>query len=100
MSLSLYSYKTKAKQDVQEVLNRVRSLLEKLGLASDAIAVQEVEIFCKFSAFLKVIRYRSIADEYQNPKTKEIGRHLLTLFSSVFSHAIVLRYFFNRGIQI
>lgn len=74
---STYSYKTKAKQDVQEVLSRVKFLLEKLGLASDTIAVQEVETFCKFSAFLKVIRYRSIADEYLNPKKEEIGRGFL-----------------------
>lgn len=86
---SLYSYKTKAKQDVQEVVNRVKSLLERLGLASDTIAVQEVEIFCKFSAFLKVIRYRSIADEYMNPKKKEIGR----LFLFDCSHPIVLKPF-------
>ncbi|KAF8988422.1 NEDD8-activating enzyme E1 regulatory subunit [Haplosporangium bisporale] len=85
-------YKTKAKQDVQEVLNRVRSLLEKLGLTSDTIAVQEVEIFCKFSAFLKVIRYRSIADEYQNPKTKEIASWLEDDFSSpAFPQYVLLR---------
>ncbi|KAG0095152.1 NEDD8-activating enzyme E1 regulatory subunit [Podila epicladia] len=85
-------YKTKAKQDVQEVVIRVKSLLERLGLASDTIAVQEVETFCKFSAFLKVIRYRSIADEYLNPKKKEIASWLEDSFSSpLFPQYVLLR---------
>ncbi|KAG0332286.1 NEDD8-activating enzyme E1 regulatory subunit [Podila horticola] len=85
-------YKTKAKQDVQEVLSRVKFLLEKLGLASDTIAVQEVETFCKFSAFLKVIRYRSIADEYLNPKKEEIASWLEDSFSSpLFPQYVLLR---------
>ncbi|KAF9420694.1 NEDD8-activating enzyme E1 regulatory subunit [Podila epigama] len=83
-------YKTKAKKDVQCVLGRVQSLLEKLGLATDTIKLQEVEGFCKFSAFLKVIRYRSIAEEYQSPKTKQIASWLSDT-ESVFPLYVLLR---------
>jgi hypothetical protein len=52
-----------------------------LGLAPGSIASEEIETFCKYSAFLKVIRYRSLEDEYTLPKTKQIGT---CLFSSCF----------------
>jgi amyloid beta precursor protein binding protein 1 len=68
------SYKAKAKHDVQEVSKSVESLLESLGLAAGSISLQEIESFCKYSAFLKVIRYRSLEDEYHQPKTKQIGK--------------------------
>ncbi|KAG0347216.1 NEDD8-activating enzyme E1 regulatory subunit [Podila humilis] len=83
-------YKTKAKQDVQEVLSRVKSLSATLGRPSESVSVQEVESFCKFSAFLKVIRYRSIAEEYQNPKTKQIASWLSDE-ESVFPFYVLLR---------
>lgn len=51
----------------------VDTVLESLGLAPGSIASEEIETFCKYSAFLKVIRYRSLEDEYTQPKTKQIG---------------------------
>ncbi|KAF9902830.1 NEDD8-activating enzyme E1 regulatory subunit, partial [Lobosporangium transversale] len=65
-------YKAKAKQDIQEVSKIVDSLLESIGLAPGSIPLQEIETFCKFSAFLKVIRYRSLEQEYNQPKIKQI----------------------------
>ncbi|KAF9968073.1 NEDD8-activating enzyme E1 regulatory subunit [Mortierella alpina] len=66
-------YKTKAKHDVQEVSKIVEHLLESLGLASGSISLQEIESFCKYSAFLKVIRFRSLEQEYNQPKAQQIG---------------------------
>jgi len=70
----LDSYKDKAKRDVREVSKIVESLLESLGLAAGTIALREIETFCKYSAFLKVVRYRSLEDEYHQPRTKQIGK--------------------------
>lgn len=67
------SYKTKAKHDVQEVSKIVEHLLESLGLASGSISLQEIESFCKYSAFLKVIRYRSLDQEYNQHRVQQIG---------------------------
>ncbi|KAF9104495.1 NEDD8-activating enzyme E1 regulatory subunit [Mortierella sp. AM989] len=83
-------YKNKAKQDVQEVSKIVESLLESLGLAPGSISFQEIESFCKYSAFLKVIRYRSLEDEYNQPKTKEIASWLSDP-DSVFPYYVLLR---------
>ena len=71
--ITLLSYKTKAKHDVQEVSKIVEHLLESLGLASGSISLQEIESFCKYSAFLKVIRYRSLEQEYNQHKAQQIG---------------------------
>ncbi|KAF8935701.1 hypothetical protein EDD21DRAFT_66374 [Dissophora ornata] len=83
-------YKTKAKQDVQEVSNITESLLESLGLAPGSISLQEIESFCKYSAFLKVIRYRSLEQEYRQPNTKQIASWLSDP-DSVFPHYVLLR---------
>ena len=60
----------------------VSSILARIGQAPGSIASQEIESFCKFSAFLKVIRYRSLEEEYQQPKTEQIGKETCLNFSS------------------
>jgi len=44
-------YKTKARKDVDEVLSTVRSLANGAGIARE-----EVELYCKNAAFIKLIR--------------------------------------------
>ncbi|GJJ75122.1 NEDD8-activating enzyme E1 regulatory subunit [Entomortierella parvispora] len=83
-------YKGKAKQDVEDVTKNVNSILERLGRAAESITSQEIESFCKFSAFLKVICYRSLEDEYQHPKTKQIASWLADP-ESVFPYYVILR---------
>ncbi|KAF9924370.1 NEDD8-activating enzyme E1 regulatory subunit [Linnemannia zychae] len=83
-------YKTKAKQDVKEVSKQVDAVLESLGLASGLIDPEEIETFCKYSAFLKVIRYRSLEDEYNQPKTKQIASWL-SEDESLFAQYVLLR---------
>ncbi|KAG0254208.1 NEDD8-activating enzyme E1 regulatory subunit [Mortierella polycephala] len=83
-------YKAKAKRDVQEISKIVDTLLESLGLASGSISHQEIESFCKYSAFLRVIRYRSIEQEYHQPKTTQIASWLSDP-DSVFPYYVLLR---------
>ncbi|KAF9183067.1 NEDD8-activating enzyme E1 regulatory subunit [Haplosporangium sp. Z 767] len=83
-------YKAKAKRDVQEISKIVDTLLESLGLASGSISLQEIESFCKYSAFLKVVRYRSIEQEYHQPKTAQIASWLSDP-DSVFPYYVLLR---------
>ncbi|KAK3817789.1 MAG: hypothetical protein J3Q66DRAFT_190479 [Benniella sp.] len=83
-------YKDKAKRDVQEVSKIVDSLLVSLGLAAGSIALREIETFCKYSAFLRVVRYRSLEDEYHQPRTKQIASWLEDP-ESVFPQYVLLR---------
>ncbi|XP_072013879.1 NEDD8-activating enzyme E1 regulatory subunit-like [Amphiura filiformis] len=57
-------YVEQAKQDQLAVLSRVQQLLKSLGRPSDAISESEVKLFCKNAHFLRVVRCRSLADEY------------------------------------
>lgn len=50
-------YKTKARQDVEEVLSTVRQLESSLGRSTPVDAV-EVEAFCKNAAHIKLVRGR------------------------------------------
>ncbi|KAF9938994.1 NEDD8-activating enzyme E1 regulatory subunit [Mortierella alpina] len=83
-------YKSKAKHDVQEVSKIVEHLLESLGLASGSISLQEIESFCKYSAFLKVIRYRSLEQEYNQHKAQQIASWLSDP-DSVFPYYVLFR---------
>ncbi|KAI1313843.1 NEDD8-activating enzyme E1 regulatory subunit [Mortierella claussenii] len=83
-------YKAKAKEDVQNVSKNVEALLEPLGRAPGSISLQEIESFCKYSAFLKVIRYRSLEEEYSQPKTKQMAAWLSDP-DSVFPYYVLLR---------
>ncbi|KAF9434216.1 NEDD8-activating enzyme E1 regulatory subunit [Entomortierella beljakovae] len=83
-------YKLKSKQDAYEVSKFVESLLATLGLPANSIPYQDIESFCKYSAFLKLIRYRSLEDEYHHPKTKNIASWL-SEEGSVFPYYVLLR---------
>jgi NEDD8-activating enzyme E1 regulatory subunit len=53
-------YKSKASQDIKEVLNTVRTIEAQLGSRTVPIAEKEVEVFCKNASHVKVIRGRRI----------------------------------------
>ncbi|KAG9298440.1 hypothetical protein G9A89_008704 [Geosiphon pyriformis] len=70
-------YRKKALEDVASVRARVDDILTLIGRPRNFISDQEVETFCKNAAFIQVIRYRSLQEEYiNNPKRTEIGQWL------------------------
>ncbi|KAG5459875.1 MAG: hypothetical protein BJ554DRAFT_8152 [Olpidium bornovanus] len=81
-------YKQKARDDAAAVMNHVFGLLETLGRPRDSIPMDEVEMFCKHAAVLKVMRYRSLAEEYSDRegthRGKEIGKNF-----SLFPQSVV-----------
>ncbi len=50
-------YKSKAKKDVAEVVNTMKSLESQLGRATDA-DYKEVEAFCKSAGYVTLVRGR------------------------------------------
>jgi hypothetical protein len=66
------SYRRKFKADLQNVTERVCRMLSQLGRDGDEISSDEIESFVKNAGYLKVIRYRSLEEEYSSPKTKFI----------------------------
>ncbi|KAK3737522.1 hypothetical protein QZH41_010636, partial [Actinostola sp. cb2023] len=89
-------YQHQAKQDVAAVTQRVHSILTSIGKllymymygwssnlrcfsqSTDSIPESEIRLFCRNASFLKVIRCRSIAEEYNasTANTSEIGCNL------------------------
>jgi len=66
------SYRRKFKADLADVSARVAATLRSLGRAETDISADEIEAFCKHAGYLKVIRYRSLEEEYSSPRTKFI----------------------------
>uniref|UniRef100_A0A8C6D0Q9 NEDD8-activating enzyme E1 regulatory subunit n=1 Tax=Moschus moschiferus TaxID=68415 RepID=A0A8C6D0Q9_MOSMO len=57
-------YGEKAKKDAAAVGNHVAKLLQSIGQAPESISEKELKLLCSNSAFLRVVRCRSLAEEY------------------------------------
>ncbi|KAJ3291041.1 NEDD8-activating enzyme E1 regulatory subunit [Borealophlyctis nickersoniae] len=84
-------YRTKAREDCNLVRNRVTSLLASIDKPADAITTDEIERFCKFSSHLKVIRYRSLREEYtlNTARSHNIGQWLQDLDSEIIYYVLL-----------
>ena len=51
-------YKSKAREDVQEVLDTVRASEAEYGRTPSSIPTSEVEAFCKNAGYIKLVRGR------------------------------------------
>ncbi|EDO44524.1 predicted protein [Nematostella vectensis] len=71
-------YQDQAKKDVVAVTQRVHRILDTIGKSADCIPEQEIRLFCKNAAFLKLVRCRSLQAEYDpsTSRTNEIGNAL------------------------
>lgn len=70
-------YRQQAEIDDAIVTRKVHELLQSIG-KSCHISEQEVKTFCKNAAFVRLVRCRSLEEEYSNKSTKlqEIAQHL------------------------
>ncbi|XP_033842439.1 NEDD8-activating enzyme E1 regulatory subunit [Periophthalmus magnuspinnatus] len=57
-------YRQKAMQDAAAVSKHVESLIQSVGLAPESISDKDIKLFCKHASFLRVVRCRSLAEEY------------------------------------
>ncbi|XP_065145361.1 NEDD8-activating enzyme E1 regulatory subunit [Paramisgurnus dabryanus] len=57
-------YREKAMKDAAVVSKHVESLLQSVGKPPESISEQEIKLFCKNSAFLRVVQCRSLSEEY------------------------------------
>ncbi|CAG8565652.1 5552_t:CDS:2 [Acaulospora colombiana] len=73
-------YRQKAKQDVAIIRTRVDDILRSIGRTTDSIHDEEIDVFCKNAAYIKVIRYRSLQEEYISDQ-KKVEIDAATFFS-------------------
>ncbi|XP_027557760.1 NEDD8-activating enzyme E1 regulatory subunit [Neopelma chrysocephalum] len=57
-------YREKAKKDIAAVGAHAAKLLQSLGKAPESISERELKLLCSNTAFLRVVRCRSLAEEY------------------------------------
>ncbi|XP_056268503.1 NEDD8-activating enzyme E1 regulatory subunit [Pseudoliparis swirei] len=57
-------YREKAMQDASAVSKHVECLLQSIGKPPESISEKDIKMFCKNSSFLRVVRCRSLAEEY------------------------------------
>ncbi|XP_078335087.1 NEDD8-activating enzyme E1 regulatory subunit-like isoform X2 [Crassostrea virginica] len=71
------AYIEQANRDVAAITDKV-NMLTNSQVKGVSISDQEIKLFCKNSAFVRVLRCRSLAEEYSNPtiNTQDIGSHL------------------------
>ncbi|KAJ7311967.1 hypothetical protein JRQ81_006291 [Phrynocephalus forsythii] len=58
-------YRDKAKKDAEAVANYAAKLLQSIGKAPESISQKELKLLCSNSAFLRVVRCRSLLEEYE-----------------------------------
>lgn len=66
------AYQARANKDVDAVMSHVQQVLGNLGRTNGNITKKHVKAFCKNSAFLNVLKYRSVAEEYANLKLEPL----------------------------
>ena len=59
-------YHEKALEDVQNISEKLHAILASIGKKSNFIEDDEIRLFCKNAAFLRVIRCKSLEEEYKN----------------------------------
>uniref|UniRef100_A0A3Q2D3G3 NEDD8-activating enzyme E1 regulatory subunit n=1 Tax=Cyprinodon variegatus TaxID=28743 RepID=A0A3Q2D3G3_CYPVA len=57
-------YREKSLQDAAAVSKHVERLLQSVGKPVESISEKDIKLFCKNAAFLRVVRCRSLAEEY------------------------------------
>ncbi|KHG02955.1 NEDD8-activating enzyme E1 regulatory subunit -like protein [Gossypium arboreum] len=69
-------YQAKSEADYLVLEERVRNILKKIGRDPHSIPKATIKSFSKNARKLKVCRYRSIEDEYNNPSPAELQKYL------------------------
>nr|KJB30557.1 hypothetical protein B456_005G149600 [Gossypium raimondii] len=69
-------YQAKSEADYLVLEERVRNILKKIGRDPHSIPKATIKSFSKNARKLKVCRYRSIEDEYNNPSPAELHKYL------------------------
>ncbi|KAG2216999.1 hypothetical protein INT45_003037 [Circinella minor] len=78
-------YREKAAIDLKTVKERVKNILQELNLSLDSIPEDIIELYCKNAGTVKVIRYRTLRDEYiENPEIEMIVNGLESQENMIF----------------
>ena len=83
-------YQTKARDDMEAVASHLSELLVSIGKPTNAISEGSIKLFCRNCAFLKVLHYRPLEEEFLRP-SMEGFRTLLENPDSDLIYYVLLR---------
>ena len=83
-------YQTKALNDIQLVAQYVNELLVSVDRPEHVISDQEIKMFCRNAAFLRLVRTRSLSDELIRPNVSQLATELSNPDSN-FVYYVLLR---------
>lgn len=69
-------YLTRANKDADSVWSYVQDHLSSVGRAKTSITKNDVKVFCRNSAFLSVVKYHSITEEYSSLRLDDLRSFL------------------------
>ena len=67
------SYRKKFQEDFYEIRNKVNSTLERINRPINSISDEQITTMIKNAKSLRVIRYRTLEEEINQPNTQLIG---------------------------
>ena len=82
-------YQTKARDDAQVVMEHVNQLLASVGRSEHSVSEREVQLFCRNSAFLRVVRTRSISQELDQPNLAQLAMELTDPYSNCVYYVLL-----------
>ncbi len=82
-------YQKKAQNDIQLITEYISQLLISLGKPEHIITDHEIKLFCRNSAFLRVVRTRSLIDELIKPNTSQLANELGTPDSNFLYYVLI-----------
>ena len=83
-------YQTKARLDMEAITSHLIQILISLGKPESSISESEIKLFCRNSAFLRVVCTRSLTEELALPNIAELGMQLSNP-ESTFIYYVLLR---------
>ena len=66
-------YQAQAREDIEAVASHLGQILISIGKAANYISEDDIKLFCRNSAFLRVLKYRSIVEEMEMPDRSTLG---------------------------
>ena len=83
-------YQEQAKADIDVVASHLGQLLISLGRSTNFISENDIKQFCRNSAFLRVLQYRSIDEELNMPNKTTLSSHLEHTESDLVYYILLL----------
>jgi amyloid beta precursor protein binding protein 1 len=82
-------YQSQANQDMENVKGHLNQILLSMGKSTNYISEEQVRLFCRNSAFLRVLKYHSIEEQLNKPDVSTLSAHLENSESDIIYYVLL-----------